>query len=62
MRHIAQALPQVISGTTWNDSTAETLSPAARASGTLPMMPITMVVAAAANAVAVVTCPPSRVC
>lgn len=59
MTHMAIALPQVISGATWKAMTAETLSPAARASGTLPMKPITMVVAAAAKTVAVVSWSPS---
>ena len=55
MTHMPMACGQVMFGTTWAVRAAETLSPAARASGTLPMKPISSVETAAASAVAVTT-------
>lgn len=58
--HMPMACGHVIWGATCEDSTPETDSPAARASGTLPKKPIRSVVKAAANAVAVMSaCWPS---
>lgn len=54
MTHMPMACGQVICGATCEDSTPETDSPAARASGTLPTKPIRSVVRAAAKAVAVI--------
>lgn len=51
--HMPMACGQVICGTTCEESTPDTESPAARASGTLPK-PMRRVVKAAANAVAVI--------
>lgn len=53
--HMPMACGQVITGTTWLDSTPDTESPAASASGTLPTNPMSRVVRAAANAVAVMS-------
>src|SRR3954453_16881957 len=53
--HMPMACGQVITGTTCEDSTPETDRPAASASGTLPKKPISSVVKAAANAVAVMS-------
>jgi len=60
--HIPMACGQVMFGTTWAVSAAETFRPAASASGTLPMKPISSVETAAASAVAVTTPACARVC
>ncbi|GAA3213298.1 hypothetical protein GCM10020256_13390 [Streptomyces thermocoprophilus] len=53
--HMPIACGQVISGATCEERTPETERPAARARGTLPTKPISSVVRAAANAVAVIS-------
>ena len=62
MTHMPIACGQVMLGTTWVVRAAETLSPAASASGTLPMKPISSVLTAAASAVAVTRPAWPRVC
>ncbi len=50
------ASSQLISGASWKATTALRPRPAARASGRLPPMPMTIVITAATRAVAVVSC------